>query len=86
MAYWDADMRYTNFSVSDSGSDNGLDPKIGLGFEYDFPSNPLLLRFEWEQYQNVGEGTKAQLVPGTTNLELNGQDINSLGLSLQYQF
>ena len=86
MAYWDADMRYTNFSVSDSGSDNGLDPKIGLGFEYDFPNNPLLLRFEWEQYQNVGEGTKAQLVPGTTNLELNGQDINSLGLSLQYQF
>lgn len=86
IAYWDVDLDYTDFSVSSSNSDTGLDPVVGLGFEYRIPGDEWSVRIEWEQYQNVGEGVKTTQVPATTDIELNGQDINVFSLGATYHF
>ena len=80
------DLEYTDFVTSSSDSDTGIDPVIGLGFEYRFPGSPWALLAEWEQYQNVGEDVQTQQVPLTTDIELNGQDINVFGVTVTYAF
>ncbi len=85
-AYWDGTVDTSNNTpFSNSGSDNGLDPVLGLGFEYKFPRMPLGLRLEWEQYQNVWEDVSFKRA-NTYTETLNGLDINTFGLALTYEF
>ena len=81
LAYWATDLSLTDFTDSTTGDNNGLDPVIGLGFEWRF-TDRLDLRFEWEQFQNVGQDTKASIPSGT--LELNGNDIDVFTIGLTY--
>jgi len=83
LAYWATDLSITDFTDSNTGDDNGLDPVIGLGFEWNF-TDRLDLRVEWEQFQNVGQDTRASIPSGT--LELNGNDIDIFGISFTYSF
>jgi hypothetical protein len=87
-AYWDGKADYSNNSpFSDSGSDNGLDPVLGLGFEYgiNFAATRLGVRLEWEQYQNVWEGVSYN-VDSTFSNSMNGLDVNTFGVALSFDF
>lgn len=84
-AYWNTDLDYTEPGFSSSGDDSGIDPVVGLGFEFT-PADNLGIRFEWEQFQNVGDGTKTSLGAGAGNLELNGHDVNIIGIGVTYKF
>lgn len=81
LAYWATDLSLTDFTNSSTGDGNGVDPVIGLGFDWSL-SDRFDLRFEWEQFQNVGQDTKASIPSGT--LELNGNDIDIFGISVTY--
>jgi len=83
--YWNTDLDYTEPGFSSSGDDSGIDPVVGLGFEFT-PADNLGIRFEWEQFQNVGDGTKTSLGAGAGNLELNGHDVNIIGIGVTYKF
>lgn len=64
---------------SESGTKTGAGTVVGLGVNLRFASLPKLsLGFEWEQYQNVGEGAMA----GSTRLM--GQNVDTLGIRLVY--
>jgi hypothetical protein len=87
-AYWDAEVKYDNsVPYSDTGSGNGLDPVLGLGFEFShkFGATTMGVRLEWEQYQNIEEGVKAQISPERT-VTYNGMDINTFGLAATLDF
>lgn len=83
LAYWATDLALTDFTDSTTADDNGVDPVVGLGFEWRM-SDRLDLRVEWEQFQNVGQDTKASIPAGT--LELNGNDIDIFGIGFTYSF
>ena len=83
VAYWSTDLSLTDFVDSSSGDDSGYDPLVGLGFEWSVLDR-MDLRVEWEQFQNVGQDTKASIPAGT--LELNGNDIDIFGVGLTYHF
>lgn len=83
LAMWNADLAYSDFVSSSSGDDSGVDPVVGLGFEYRFSDN-FFARVEWEQFQNIGQDVRATIPSGT--LELNGNDIDLLSLSIVYRF
>lgn len=77
--YWNTDLDV----IGASGSNNGFAPVIGLGIEYSgfvTGASRFGLAVEWQQYQNVGEGTSA----GTTRL--TGQNVDVLWLRLTYHF
>lgn len=84
-AYWDTDVKYTETGFSSSGSDNGFDPVVGLGFQYS-PSDVFDIRFEWEQFQNVGDKASTSLGAGLGDIELNGHDVNVVGIGITYRF
>ncbi|MEJ2453490.1 MAG: outer membrane beta-barrel protein [Candidatus Thiodiazotropha sp.] len=84
-AYWDTDLSYTEPGFSSSGSDTGFDPVLGLGFLYS-PTDMLDIRFEWEQFQNVGDEVATSLGTGLGNIELNGHDVNVVGIGVTYRF
>lgn len=88
-AYWDTDLSYTNTYTephfSSSRSDSGFDPVLGLGFLYS-PTDMLDIRFEWEQFQNVGDEVATSLGAGLGNIELNGQNVNVVGIGVTYKF
>ena len=87
-AYWDAEVNYNNNTpFSDTGSGNGLDPVLGLGFEFcrKFSATTMGLRLEWQQYQNIEEGVKIQLSPERSDT-YNGVDINTFGLAATFDF
>jgi OOP family OmpA-OmpF porin len=86
VAYWDAGLDYVESGFSSSDSDADVDPVIGLGFEWHI-NKVIDFRFEWEQFQNVGDEVKTAL-PSTTGvrLELNGHDISVLGIGVTYRF
>ncbi len=84
-AYWDTDLSYTEPGFSSSGSDTGFDPVIGLGFQYS-PTDMFDIRFEWEQFQNVGDEVATSLGAGLGNIELNGHDVNVVGIGITYRF
>jgi len=90
LAYWDAEVTYQNSNggFTDKGSKSDVDPLLGLGFEYRPPrsSIPLYYRFEWEQFQNVGEGLSYLVDTPAEVEELNGQDINVLSITFIYDF
>ncbi len=81
LAYWATDLSLTDFVDSGSGDDNGLDPVIGLGFDWRI-TDRFDLRVEWEQFQNVGQDTQASIPSGT--LELNGNDIDVFAVGVTY--
>ncbi len=83
VAMWNADLTYSDFVSSNSGDDSGVDPVVGLGFEYRFSDN-FFARVEWEQFQNIGQDVRSTIPSGT--LELNGNDIDLLSLSIVYRF
>jgi len=76
VAYWDVELQFNAVS----GDDNGLDPVVGLGFDFR-ATDALGIRVEWEQYQNLGEGVDAGGV-----LELLGASEDVFGIGLTYQF
>jgi OOP family OmpA-OmpF porin len=84
-AYWSADLDYKESGFSSSGDNDDFDPVVGLGFEYQ-PAKQIGVRFEWEQFQNVGDETSTTLGPGSAKIELNGQDINVVGIGFTYLF
>jgi OmpA-OmpF porin, OOP family len=84
-AYWDTDLSYTEPGFSSSDSDTGFDPVLGLGFLYS-PTDMLDIRFEWEQFQNVGDEVATSLGTGLGNIELNGHDVNVVGIGVTYRF
>lgn len=84
-AYWSADIDYKEPGFSSSGDNDDFDPVVGLGFEYQ-PNKQIGIRFEWEQFQNVGDETSTSFGPGFGKYELNGQDINVLGIGFTYSF
>lgn len=86
LAIWNTKLHYTDFNVSSSDSDTGLDTVVGLGFDYRVVGTAWSLRLEWEQFQNVGEGVKTDRVPTAIKSELNGQNIDVLSLGLTYRF
>lgn len=82
LAYWKTDLDYNDFTNSGSGDKSKWGTLIGLGFNYKVADN-WLLGLEWEQYQNVGQSTNVTL-PGSA-LELNGNDLDVLGIRLTYK-
>jgi len=86
VAHWDVDLRYTESGFSTSGSDSDIDVIVGLGFQWGV-SDAVGLRFEWQQFQNVGdEVTTNSSLPDGNHLQLNGQDINVLAIGMSYRF
>jgi len=86
LAYWDAKMHYRNsVPFENTASNTGIDPVFGLGFQYKMPKQPLAVRLEWEQYQNIGNGVSFKRSAGLTNT-LNGQNISNFGVTLGYYF
>ena len=84
LAYWNVDLDYTEPGFSSSGSDNDLDLVVGLGFAWHL-NEVVGVRFEWEQFQNVGDEVKTDL-PSGNRLQLRGQDINVLAIGVTYSF
>jgi len=83
VAYWDTELTVFGSGVSASGDENSLDPVIGIGFDFRV-GEQLGIRLEWEQYQNVGEGTGVAAAPGA--LELLGDAVDVFGVGLTFQF
>jgi len=74
LGYWD-----TKLTVDGAGGKKkGMGQVVGLGFDFKI-TNRWSLGFEWEQYQNVGEGTS---VPTS---KLTGQNVDVLGIRLIYR-
>lgn len=82
VAYWTTTLNYNDFTNSGSADESKWGPHIGLGFNYKI-NDQWLLGVEWEQYQNVGQDTNVTL-PGSA-LELNGNDLDVLGVRLTYR-
>jgi len=83
VAYWDTELDSIDSGVSSSGDDNGLDPVVGLGFDFRVGER-LGVRLEWEQYQNVGEGVGAGTGLDADELLGNAVDVFSVGLTFQF--
>jgi OOP family OmpA-OmpF porin len=84
LAFWKVDLDYTEAGFDSNDSDNDLDLVVGLGFAWHL-TDLVVLRTEWEQFQNVGDEVKTN-TPSGSRLELNGQDFNVLGIGLTYGF
>ena len=82
VAYWKTDLSYNDFTNSGSGDESKWGPHIGLGFNYKI-NDSWMLGVEWEQYQNVGQDTNVTLP--SSALELNGNDLDVLGIRLTYR-
>jgi len=53
LAQWNMDVEVSQAALS--GSESGLSTLFGIGFQYDL--KPVLLRIEYEQYQDIGVPT-----------------------------
>lgn len=75
---WNADWSLSGAS----GTKTGTAPVVGLGVNFRLPvaQRRLTLGFEWEQYQNVGEGAMAGPA------RLMGQNVDTLMIRLVYRF
>jgi hypothetical protein len=78
LGYWDAKWTF----VGGDNSKTGVGQVVGLGFDLrpTFLPDSFRIGFEWEQYQNVGEGAS---VPGN---RLMGQNVDVMELRLVYHF
>ena len=86
IAYWNAELSYTEPGFGSSGSDGDVDPVVGLGFEWSV-TDAVGIRFEWQLFQNIGDEVKTNLPPATgARLQLNGSDVSLLAISTLYRF
>lgn len=84
-AYWTTKVDYAEGLFQNSHRDGDVDPVLGFGFEFDL-NERVGLRFEWEQFQNVGDDASASRPAGSgSKIELGGHDISntSVGLNLR---
>jgi len=85
-AYWTARVDYAEGAFRGSGRDGDVDPVLGFGFEFD-PDTRFTIRFEWEQYQNVGDDASvARPAASGSRIELGGHDVSVIGLGLNMRF
>lgn len=85
LAFWDAELAYSEPGFSSSDSDTDFDAVLGLGFEWQV-ADILGIRFEWKQYQNVGDEVKTDLPSATGGrLQINGTDISILGVAAAFR-
>jgi len=73
---WNAKWGFNGSSGTKTGS--GTVVGLGANFRFAFLPDNMRLGFEWEQYQNVGEGAMAA---GT---RLMGQNVDTLGIRFVY--
>lgn len=84
---WSLDFqsKFNTPPYSGSGSGSSTDFMYGLGVELKTP-NGVLVRLEWERYEQVGDGTKIPcLCAGIGTYSFNPADVDLLGLSLIYR-
>jgi len=76
LGYWDAKWTLLGTSTSKTG----LGQVVGLGFDFrpTFLPDNFRVGFEWEQYQNVGEGASS------FGARLMGQNVDVMQLRLVY--
>lgn len=85
-AYWTTRIDISEGNFRDSGSDGDVDAVLGLGFDSDL-NKRLRLRFEWQQFQNVGDDVSVARPAGAgSKIELGGHDVNTIGLGLSWRF
>ena len=87
LAYWTTDLTYNDFVNNTSADSADLGIHLGMGFDLSLgatSAQKFLLRFEWEQFQNVGQDTNAALP--SSAIELNGNDLDVLSISVVYRF
>ncbi|MDH3206702.1 MAG: outer membrane beta-barrel protein [Gemmatimonadota bacterium] len=85
-AYWTTDVDYAEGAFRSSGSDGDVDPLLGFGFEFT-PDGRFTIRFEWEQFQNVGDDASvARPAAASSRIELGGHDISVIGLGVNVRF
>jgi OOP family OmpA-OmpF porin len=82
-AYWSTHIDYAEGAFESSGRDGDVDAVLGFGFDADL-TDRFGLRFEWEQFQNVGDDVSVARPAVTgSNVELGGHDISSIDLGLK---
>jgi hypothetical protein len=85
-AYWTTDIDLTEGTFRSSGSDSDVDAVLGFGFDADVYRR-LVLRFEWEQFQNVGDDVSvARPESADSKIELGGHDVSRISLGLYWRF
>jgi hypothetical protein len=82
IAMWDFDVDVTQAGIAQSATEDGLDTMFGIGFQFDL--EPLLLRIEYEQYQDVGDQT--YFGPPVGPMRIDGTDVDVFGLSVALKF
>ena len=87
-AYWDvdftADATILGTPISASGDGTGMDLLYGIGINSK-ATDQISIRAEWEQYKDVGDGVDVT-IPGVGSVELEGEDLDVLGVALIYNF
>lgn len=85
VAYWDVELSYAEPGFDSSACDTDADALLGAGFEWGI-GRSLGLRFEWKQFQNLGDEVKTDLPAAGDRLKLNGRDVSEVGVGLRYRF
>jgi opacity protein-like surface antigen len=86
VAYWTTHIDYAEGAFRSSGRDGDVDPVLGIGFEIDLTER-VGLRFEWEQFQNVGDDVSVERPAGSgSKIELGSHDISTTGVGLKLRF
>jgi hypothetical protein len=81
-AYWTTKVDYAEGVFRSSDRDGDVDPVLGFGFDVDL-NERMGLRFEWEQFQNVGDDASASRPAGSgSKIELGGHDISNTSVGL----
>lgn len=86
LQYWSLDFEadFNTPPYSGSGSSTGLDFVYGLGAEYKVDDR-ISVRFDFEQYNNVGDGVKAPCpCVGMNYYRLSGSDVDVMSVAVIY--
>lgn len=81
---FEADGSFSGTPFSGSGNGAGLNILYGVGINLKV-TDQVSIRAEWEQYKNVGDGVDVDF-PGAGTAEVDGEDIDVLGVALSYHF
>lgn len=86
--YWNvdisADATYLGTPISGSGDGTGIDLLYGIGLNFK-ATDRLSIRAEWERYKDVADGVDITFA-GLGSIEVEGEDVDVLGVALLYNF